>query len=165
MVVRERRLAAAWGFCSTGTCRSPPVSTPVRAVRSSVMPTRLPRWTWLLVLPMLVGALLLMHGLDAQAGESHHSATAASVSVVEAHPHDVSAPAEHGHCVDCLAGHVMAACVAIITAIGGIGLTRRLLTRGALAAPAAAVTDRVRCLVELARPPDPAWVRLSVMRC
>ncbi len=129
------------------------------------MPSRLPRWTWLLVLPMLVGALLLMHGLDAQAGESHHSATAASASVVEVHLHAESAPSEHEHCVDCLAGHVVAACVAIITAIGGIGLTRCLLTRGILASPAAAVTDQVRGLLELARPPDPAWVRLSVMRC
>ena len=129
------------------------------------MPTRLPRWTWLLVLPMLVGALLLMHGLDAQAGETHHSGTSASAGVVEEHPHDVLTPADHGPCVDCLAGHVMAACVAIITAIGGLGLGRRLLTPGSLAAPAAAVAGRVRGLVELARPPDPAWVRLSVMRC
>jgi hypothetical protein len=129
------------------------------------MPTRLPRWTWLLVLPMLIGALLVMHGLDAQAGDHHPETTAASASIVDAHPHDESTPAEHGHCVDCLTGHVMAACAAIITAIGGVGLVRRLLTRGTLTAPTAAVADRVRSLVELARPPDPAWVRLSVMRC
>jgi hypothetical protein len=129
------------------------------------MPTRLRRWTWLLVLPMLVGALLLMHGLDAQAGDSHHSGTSASAGVVEEHPHDVVTPADHGHCADCLAGHVMAACVAIIVALGGIGLVRRLLARGGLAAPAAAVAGRARSLVELARPPDPAWVRLSVMHC
>jgi len=129
------------------------------------MPTRLPRWTLLLVLPMLVGALLLIHGLDAYAGESHHGAASASGPVVEAHPHDQATPADHGHCVDCPVGHVMAACVAIITAIGGVGLARRFLDRGILAAPAAAVTDRVRSLVELARPPDPVWVRLSVMRC
>ena len=119
----------------------------------------------MLVLPMLVGALLLMHGLDAQAGDTHHSATAASAGVVEAHPHDVLTRADHGHCADCLAGHVMAACVVIITAIGGLGLGRRLLTWRSLMAPAAAVAGRVCALVELARPPDPAWVRLSVMRC
>ena len=129
------------------------------------MPTRLPRWTWSLVLLTLVGALLLMHGLDAQAGDSHAAGTFASASVVEEHLHDESTPADHGHCVDCLAGHVMAACVAIITAMGGVGLVRRIMTRGSLAAPATAVADRVRGLVELARPPDPAWVRLSVMRC
>jgi hypothetical protein len=129
------------------------------------MPTRLPRWTWVLVLPMLVGALLLMHGLDAQAGDHHAAATSASASVVDAHPHDESTTAEHGHCVDCLAGDVVAACVAIITTVGGLGLVGRVLTRGTLTAPTAAVTDRVRSLVELARPPDPAWVRLAVMRC
>ena len=129
------------------------------------MPTRLPHWTWLLVLPMLVGALLLMHGLDAHAGDSHPSEAAASASVAEEHSHDESTPGEHGHCIDCLAGHVMAACVAIITAIGGIGLARRLLARSSLAVPATAVAGRIRGLAELARPPDPAWVRLSVMRC
>lgn len=138
---------------------------PVGAVRSIVMPTRLPRWTWLLVPPMLVGALLLMHGLDAHAGDSHRSETAAAASVGVEHPHDESTPAGHGHCADCLAGHVMASCVAIITAIGGLGLVRRPLSRGSLVAPVAAVAGRVRGLVELARPPDPAWVRLSVMRC
>lgn len=129
------------------------------------MPTRLPRWTWLLVLPMLVGALLLMHGLDAQAGDSHHSPASASASVVHEHPHDALSPADHGHCADCLAGHVMAVCVAVITAIGGFGLVRRLLARASMAAPAVVMAGRVRGLVELARPPDPAWVRLSVMRC
>jgi hypothetical protein len=129
------------------------------------MPTRLPRWTWSLVLLTLVGALLLMHGVDAQAGDSRAEGTSVPSAGVEEHPHDESTPADHGHCVDCLAGHVMAACVAIIAAVGGIGLVRRIMTRGSLAASATAVADRVRGLVELARPPDPAWVRLSVMRC
>ena len=129
------------------------------------MPSRLPRWVWLLALPALVGALLLMHGLDAQAGEPHHGPKVTSTALVEGHPHHDAVPLEHAHCVDCLAGHVMAACVAIITAIGGIGLARRLLSSGAVPAPAAALSGRARCLVELARPPDPAWVRLSVMRC
>ena len=59
----------------------------------------------------------------------------------------------------------MAACVAIITAIGGVGLLRRLLSGGSLVGSAVAATHRVRCLVDRARPPDPAWIRLSVMRC
>jgi hypothetical protein len=123
---------------------------PVRTVRSIVMSTRLPRWTSLLVLPMLVGALLLMHGLDAHAGDTNPVSASTAESVVE-HPHDESTPAEHGHCPDCLAGHVMAACVAIITAIGGLGLVRRLLARSSLAIPATAVAGRIRGLVELAR--------------
>ena len=140
--------------------------SPARAVRSTVMPVRLPRWTWVLVLPMLVGALLLMHGLDARAGESHASGPAAATAGADAeHHHDRSAPSEHGaHCADCMAGHVMVACVAIITAVGVIRAARRLLARGR-SVSAVAVIDRVRGLVELARPPDPPWVRLSVMRC
>ncbi|MGK2949644.1 MAG: hypothetical protein ACSLFP_13810 [Acidimicrobiales bacterium] len=128
------------------------------------MPTRLPRWTWMLVLPMLVGALLVMHGLDAQSSVSHQSGMLASAGVIEEHPHDDPVPAEHGHCVECLAAHVMAVCVAVITAVGGLTLVRRLV-RGTVAAPVAAAAGRVQGLVELARPPDPAWVRLSVMRC
>ncbi len=139
---------------------------PERAVRSNPMPVRLPRWTWVLVLPMLVGALLLMHGLDARAGESHASGPAAATAGAGAeHHHDRSAPSEHGtHCADCMAGHVMVACVAIITAVGVIRAARRLLA-GGRPVSAVAVVDRVRSLVELARPPDPPWVRLSVMRC
>lgn len=129
------------------------------------MPVRLPRWTWLLALSTLVGGLLWMHGLDAQAGDAHPGAPAAAVSVATEHPHHASTPADHGHCVDCMAGHVMVACVAIITAISGIALARRLLARSSLAALAAAAAGRVRGLAELARPPDPAWTRLSVMRC
>jgi hypothetical protein len=128
------------------------------------MSTRLPRWTWMLVLPVVVGALLVMHGLDAPAGHTPHGGSPMSAGVIEEHPHDESAPAGHGHCVDCLVAHVMAACVAILTAIGGLGLVRRLLY-GSVAAAVAATAGRVRSLVELARPPDPAWVRLSVMRC
>lgn len=138
------------------------------------MPARLPRWTWLLVLPLLVGALLLMHGLDAGAGDHHAPAATAAASVVEPHSHtepgthlDASAPAssEDGHCLDCLAGHVMAACMAIITTIVGIGLARRRLGGGLVTALAATLEQAARGLIESTRPPDPAWVRLSVMRC
>lgn len=116
----------------------------------------------MLVLPVLVGALLVMHGLDAQAGALHHMGAPASAAGAEEHLHHEFTPGDHGHCVDCVAAHVMAACVAIITAISGLALLRRL---GTSEAPVAAVAGRVRGLVELARPPDPAWVRLSVMRC
>ena len=108
-----------------------------------VMPIRLPRWTWLLVLPMLVGALLMMHGLNAHAGGTHPSEAGSSAPVAE-HAHDDSAPADHGHCLDCLAEHLMAACVAIIAAVGGIALARRLLSRGGLVSPARAIAGRVR---------------------
>ena len=129
------------------------------------MTTRLPRWTWLLVLPTLVGALLLMHGLNAHAAAQHPSDSEPSALVAAEHSHDEPAPADHGECLDCLAGHAMAACVAILAAVIGIGLARRLLTRGGLVSPVLVVAGQVRSLIDLARPPDPAWVRLSVMRC
>ena len=74
-------------------------------------------------------------------------------------------PSEDGHCLDCLAGHVMAACMAIITTIVGIGLARRRLGGGLITALAATLERAASGLVESQRPPDPAWVRLSVMRC
>lgn len=147
-----------------GSSAGPRTRAVVQAVRSIVMSTRRSRWTRLLVLAIVVGALLLMHGLDAHVGGPQPSEAAAAASVVADHPRDESTPGDHGHCVDCVAAHVMAACVAIITAIGGVALLRRLL-RGTLEAPVAAVAGRVRGLVDMARPPDPAWVRLSVMRC
>lgn len=120
----------------------------------------------MLVLPLLVGALLLTHGLDAHANATHPVAAASAASVVSVHPHgDGLMPVDHGHSGDCLAGHLMAACGLVITAIGGVALVRRLLVRPAVPIPARAVAAGVRGLVELARPPDPAWVRLSVMRC
>jgi hypothetical protein len=106
-----------------------------------------------------------MHGLDAHLGALHPPEVAAAGHVDADHPHDGSTPTEDGHCADCAAGHMMAACVAIITAIGGFGLVRRFLTRGSLTAPATAMVSQVRALVELAHPPDPVWIRLSVMRC
>ena len=140
------------------------------------MPARLPRWTWLLVLPMLVGALLLMHGLDAGAG-GHHTAAGSVETSADAHFHAeqgahldsgtsaaASSSPEDDHCLECLAGHVMAACMAIITTIVGIGLVRRRLGGGLVVALAVPL-DLARSLVESVRPPDPAWVRLSVMRC
>lgn len=154
-----------------------PDLVPARAVPSRAMPARLPRWTWLLVLPMLVGALLLMHGLDAGAGDHHTPTAAAAPAPADSHVHTehgahldtatsaaASSSPEDGQCLDCLAGHVMAACMAIITTIVGVGLIRRRLGGGFVVALAAPL-EWARSLIESVRPPDPAWVRLSVMRC
>lgn len=137
------------------------------------MAARLPRWTWLLVLPMLVGALLLMHGLDAGAS-AHHGPTVAAQSV-DAHSyadagshHDRTtfAASEDGDCSNCLTGDLMAACMAIIvTTIVGVGLARHRLGGGLVTALATRLGSAARGLIESARPPDPAWVWLSVMRC
>jgi hypothetical protein len=108
---------------------------------------------------------MLVHGLGIHTGFSHPGEMAASEMVVAGHTHDESVPAEHGHCADCLAGHVMAACIAIFAVIGSIGLTRRLRSQGHFVASVRAAVPWARGLVDLARPPGPAWVRLSVMRC
>lgn len=128
------------------------------------MPTRLPRWTSVLLLPVVVAALLLMHGLDARAGEAHPSFASPGV-LEEEHPHDQATPGEHWHCVECLATHAMAACVAIVGAVGGLALVRRVAAPRRPAGAPGAVGRRPTALVRPAHPPDPAWVRLSVMRC
>lgn len=126
-------------------------------------PLRLPRWTALLVLPLLAGALLLMHGLDAGATTTElHGASAAASD----HSNQSGAPAEHhdAGCDGCAVGHVMAACVAIVATVVGLRLARRVAgTR--VAALAATATGRIRAARQLLRPPDPAWIRLAVMRC
>lgn len=126
------------------------------------MSLRLPRWTVLLALPLLVGALLVMHGLDAGAPD----ATMAH-SPVEAmpHSHDHPAPAspDDRGCDHCLTGHLIAACAAVVATVGAIRL-RRSTTVGRLAAAPHRVAARsLRILREVVRPPEPAWVRLGVM--
>jgi hypothetical protein len=135
-----------------------------RAVRSTAMsPLRLPRWTALLVLPLLAGALLLMHGLDAGASTSGLPAAAAAAPT---HAHHGETPAEHhdAGCDGCEIGHVMAACVAIVATVVGLRLARRAMGPR-VATRAAAAPGLVRAARELLRPPEPAWVRLAVMRC
>ena len=123
---------------------------------------RLPRWSALLVLPLLVGALLLMHGLNPGPGpERMDRATAAST-----HLDDGDRPGHHddGHCVACAAGHVMATCVAIVATVAGLRRARR--TVGVVVMPrVATVTAGIRAAQAVLRPPEPAWVRLAVMRC
>lgn len=124
---------------------------------------RLPRWTALLVLPLLVGALLLMHGLDAGATTNGlHGAWAAATE----NAHHAETPAEHhdAGCEGCAAGYVMAACVAIVTTVVGLRLARRV-TGTRLSTLVVFALGRIRATRQLLRPPDPAWVRLAVMRC
>lgn len=125
-------------------------------------PLRLPRWTALLVLPLLAGALLLMHGLDAGTTASGlHGAAAAAPT----HSHQGEAPTEHhdAGCDGCAVGHVMAACVAIMATVVGVRLARR--AAGVRVSTLVDFATRIRAARQLLRPPDPAWVRLAVMRC
>lgn len=111
---------------------------------------------------MLVGTLVLMHGLAAHAGNDHAPAPTATAA---AHGGHDNAPADHDSCADCLdVGNVMAACMAIVAAVAGVRLARRALARGDGIPLLAVTVDRVQRLVESTREPDPAWVRLAVMR-
>lgn len=123
-------------------------------------PLRLPRWTALVVFPLLAGALLLMHGLDA-------GATTPGLAGLADHSHHGEAPTEHdddSHCPACAFGHVMAACVAIVAAAVGIRLAPRA-RRAHASTIFGWATVRLRAAQQLLRPPEPAWVRLAVMRC
>jgi hypothetical protein len=117
----------------------------------------------MLVLPLLVGALLLMHGLDAGASTAGSQGVGA---VAPAHSHQGEGVGEHhdAGCDGCAVGHVMAACVAIVATVAGLRVAQRVAgTR--LSTLVDAATGRVRAARQLLRPPDPAWVRLAVMRC
>ena len=125
------------------------------------MSLRLSRWTAVLVLPLLAGALLLMHGLDAGASEA---APHASVSGSAPHEHH-SAPAhdeDHG-CDDC-AGHLMAACLAVVASIATFSLARRMIRGRWTTSTPSILSHLIRRARELLPPPDPVWVRLAVIQ-
>lgn len=126
-------------------------------------PCRLPRWTTLMVLPLLVGAFLLMHGLDARASTN---GVAEAAAAAPGHVEQDGQSENHGaeHCGGCAVGHVMAACVAIIATVVGVRLARRPL-RTLITTLVVAATQWARATREVLRPPEPAWVRLAVMRC
>lgn len=128
-------------------------------------------WAWVLALALLIGAVLLMHGLAMVTGEDHGATATQAVSGTDVHAAgepgahlEATSSSEDGNCLECVVGHVMAACMAVLTVIAGVGLLRRRLFVGRMTV-LAAVCDWTGTLVESARSPDPPWVRLSVMRC
>jgi hypothetical protein len=127
-------------------------------------PLRLPRWIALLALPVLVAALLLMHGLDAPAGASGGHGESAEASP---HPPGAEAPAagqEAQACPTCVTGHVMVACLAVVATIAALHVVVRAAALP-LVASVDAASRRVLAAGQLLRPPDPAWIRLAVMQC
>lgn len=127
-------------------------------------PIRSLRWTGLLALPVLVGSLLLMHGFDARVQVDPRPETH-PVAVTAGHPGaEASAGHDDEHCATCAAGHVMVACVAIVTVVAGLVLLRRPLGR-MVAMVAATASAAARGGRRVLRPPEPVWVRLAVMRC
>ncbi len=121
---------------------------------------------------LLTLGLLVMHGLDPSA----HPVESVGVSAA-AGPHADPVHDDHGHadpvhddqgCPDCAAhGHLVAVCVAVLATVVGVGAYR--LLRGGwrtphIGPPALRIVA-VGLRATRARAPDPAWVRLGVMRC
>jgi hypothetical protein len=125
------------------------------------------RWAFL-ALPLLVGALLLMHGLDTGSTESGAgTGTSTGTTHAAAHGHDGSAPDSHddGHCASCDVAHLLAACVAVLATIATFVAAHRLYTRGTAIRRMTSAPRRRLHWRDVLRPPEPAWVRLAVMRC
>jgi hypothetical protein len=115
-----------------------------------------------LALAFLIGGVLLMHGLEASVAGGHgtHGGEVAALGAGDAH----HAPADDAaHCPDCWS-HALAACLAVLAGLFTLQVARRRLRVGiAVVLPQALARARERW--ELWRPPEPAWVRLAVMRC
>jgi hypothetical protein len=132
------------------------------------VPTRRLRARMLLALPLLIGGLLLMHGLEASVDGGGHAGhgeqLAGSGHDADAHH---GAPASHhegAHCSDCWA-HALSACLAVVVALVTVrrpvgGWAGVALSSVCLPASTRALRERW----ELWHPPEPAWVRLAVMR-
>lgn len=115
---------------------------------------------------IVAGGLLLMHGLDSHGSQMRPEAVS-ELSTVDGHgDHGVDHHDDDGsYCEGCMAGTVMAACVAVITAFASWSLIRRDLGARCSTSLLLIGLDRVQRAVDVFRPPDPAWIRLSVMRC
>lgn len=115
---------------------------------------------------LVAGGLLLMHGLDTHGSQMQRAATG-EMSAVDGHGgHGLDHHDDDGsHCDGCMAGAVMAACVAVITVFAPWSLTRRVLGASRSTPLLISGGDRVRRAVDVFRPPGPVWIRLSVMRC
>jgi hypothetical protein len=112
---------------------------------------RTARWSLLAGTLLAAGALLLMHGLDANAG------TFGDHSAHHGEHHEAS------DCPDCGPVHLLATCLAVTGMAGVIVLVRR--TRpcaGSVWRPTRQQPVRTFTFAPL-RPPG--WVELSVMRC
>jgi hypothetical protein len=117
-----------------------------------------PRWAIVVAVPLLAGAVLLMHGVDVAA---HALPTAASTGAPH---HDHHSGDEQ--CDSCPSAHpLVIACVAVAVTIAVVRRAR-LGDGSPPTRLGVALTEEARHrVVAVARPPDPAWVCLGVMRC
>ena len=137
------------------------------SIRCSAMIWRRYRIVAITALTVIVaGGLLLMHGLDTH-GSQMRPAGVGEVSAVDGHGgHGTDhLDGESSHCDGCMAGAVMAACVAVITGFVSLSLVRGVLGARRSTPTLPSALARLRRAVDVCRPPDPAWIRLSVMRC
>jgi hypothetical protein len=132
------------------------------------MPVRPARWAGLLLVGIAACVLVVVHGLGGFACDGHPSGTAGPATA-GAHGHDdAPEPGDHSSCPGCVTGHVMAACLAVVAALGGVRHLRRVAARAFAVARAPVQPDLGRALAALAgliRAPDPPWLGLSVIRC
>ena len=137
------------------------------SIRCSEMIWRRYRIVSITALTVIVaGGLLLMHGLDTHGSQMQPVAVSEAVAVDGHGGHGVDHHDDDGsHCEGCMAGAVMAACVAVITVFASWSLIRRVLGASRSTPLLMSGLDRFRRAVDVFRPPDPAWIRLSVMRC
>ena len=88
-------------------------------------------------------------------------------SLIEATPHSHDHPASAGHadrdCDHCTAGHLIAACAAVIATVGAVRLRCSAGIGRLLTLVHRAASGPLRALRDVIHPPEPAWVRLSVM--
>lgn len=137
-------------------------------------------WPALVVLPVLVGALLLMHGLEGAAASAHptavqkashaHAASDGGALAGDRAPAAAAAlPADAGEqrCEQCAVHVIAVACMAVVTTVATTLCARhRKATRAGAPAPSLAGAARALPLARsgLWRPPEPAWVRLAVIQ-
>lgn len=137
------------------------------SIRCSEMIWRRYRIVSITALTVIVaGGLLLMHGLDTHGSQMQPVAVSEAVAVDGHGGHGVDHHDDDGsHCEGCMAGAVMAACVAVIMVFESWSLIRRVLGASRSTPLLMSGLDRARRAVDVFRPPGPAWIRLSVMRC
>lgn len=122
-----------------------------------------------LLASLLVGAVLLMHGLDAGAHDPIGSMSGPEHATHGAHSaHDPLGARPNGDCAECGDAHrAVTVCVAVAATALGVRAAHRLVSAGRIHAVRVAgnLASGAERLSEVASPRDPAWVRLAVMRC
>lgn len=127
------------------------------------------RWACVLLAGVAACVLVLVHGLGGFACDGHPTGTVEPTEAGAPHDHgEAPGPADPAPCPDCVTGHVMAACLAVVGALGAVRHLRRVVARALAAVGVPVPPGPGRVLAARAAParaPDPPWLGLSVVRC